>query len=109
MAGAFAGLTGAMYTALYASAQSDMGMGMEMAVIAACVIGGVSLTGGRGSGVGVWLGAVTMAVSGKARPRIGVSQFWQTAIKGLIILTAIIINVLTQRMMLKNTLKEREI
>ncbi len=109
MAGAFAGLTGAMYTALYASAQSDMGMGMEMDVIAACVIGGVSLNGGQGSVVGVLLGALTMAVIGKALPLIGVSQFWQTAIKGLIILTAIIINVVTQRMMRKNALKEREI
>ena len=109
IAGAFAGLTGAMYTALYASAQSDMGMGMEMDVIAACVIGGVSLNGGQGSVVGVLLGALTMAVIGKALPLIGVSQFWQSAIKGLIILTAIIINVLTQRMMRKNALKEREI
>jgi len=86
-----------------------MGMGMEMDVIAACVIGGVSLNGGQGSVVGVLLGALTMAVIGKALPLIGVSQFWQTAIKGLIILTAIIINVLTQRMMRKNALKEREI
>lgn len=109
MAGAFAGLTGAMYTALYASAQSDMGMGMEMDVIAACVIGGVSLSGGQGSVIGVLLGALTMAVIGKALPLIGVSQFWQTAIKGVIILAAIIINVLTQRVMLKNALKEREI
>ncbi len=109
MAGCFSGLVGAMYTALYASAQSDMGIGMEMDVIAACVIGGVSLNGGQGSVVGVFLGALTMAVICKALPMVGVSQFWQTAIKGAIILIAIIINVLTQRMMKKNILKEREI
>ena len=109
MAGGFAGLTGAMYTALYASAQSDMAMGMEMDAIAACVLGGVSLSGGQGSVPGVLLGALTMAVICKALPLIGISQFWQSAIKGAIILVAIIINVLTQRVMKKNTLKEREI
>ncbi|HRX59458.1 MAG TPA: ABC transporter permease [Eubacteriales bacterium] len=109
MAGSFAGLTGAMYTSLYASAQNDMALGMEMDVIAACVLGGVSLSGGQGSVVGVFLGALTMAVISKALPLIGISQFWQRAIKGLIILLAIIINIIAQRVLLKNQLKEREI
>ena len=109
MAGAFSGLTGAMYVSLYASAMSDMGMGMEMDVIAACVIGGVSLSGGQGTVVGVLLGALTMAVISKALPLIGISQFWQQAIKGAIILAAIIINVLAQRAVQRNALKAREI
>lgn len=109
IAGAFAGLTGAMYTALYASAQSDMGLGMEMDAIASCVIGGVSLSGGVGSVPGVFLGALTMAIISKSLPLIGVSQFWQIAIKGLIILVAVIINVVTQRAMKRSVLKEREI
>ena len=109
MCGAFAGLTGAMYVSLYASAMNDMGTGMEMDVIAACVIGGVSLSGGQGTVVGVLLGALTMAVICKALPLIGISQFWQQAIKGAIILAAIIINVLVQRAMHRNALKEREI
>jgi rhamnose transport system permease protein len=107
--GAFAGLVGAMYTALYASAQSDMGTGMEMDAIASCVLGGVSLSGGQGSVTGVLLGALTMAVISKALPLIGISQFWQRAIKGAIILIAIIVNVLAQRTIEKNALKEREI
>ena len=98
-----------MYTSLYASAQNDMAMGMEMDVIAACVLGGVSLSGGQGSVVGVLLGALTMAVISKALPLIGISQFWQRAIKGLIILLAIIINILAQRALQKNQLKAREI
>ncbi|NLJ94705.1 MAG: ABC transporter permease [Clostridiaceae bacterium] len=107
IAGLFAGLTGAMYTSLYASAQSDMGLGMEMDAIASCVIGGVSLSGGSGSVLGVFLGALTMSIISKSLPMIGVSQFWQTAIKGLIILVAIIINVLVQRTVKKSMLKER--
>ncbi|MEA4870649.1 MAG: ABC transporter permease [Christensenella sp.] len=109
MAGSFAGLVGAMYTSLYASAQNDMAMGMEMDVIAACVLGGVSLSGGQGSVVGVLLGALTMTVISKALPLIGISQFWQRAIKGIIILLAIIINILAQRALQKNQLKAREI
>lgn len=106
--GFLSGLCGAVYTSLYASAQGDMGTGMEMDVIASCVVGGVSLNGGRGSVVGVFLGALTMAIVGKALPLIGVSQFWQTAIKGLIIIVAIILNVLTGRAMDRNNLKGRE-
>lgn len=85
-----------------------MATGIEMDVIAACVVGGVSLTGGRGSVVGVFLGSLTIAIIGKALPLIGVSQFWQSAIKGLIILVAVVLNVLAQRTMDKNNLKRRE-
>ncbi len=108
MGGAFAGLVGAMYTSLYASAQSDMAMGMEMDAIASCVLGGVSLSGGQGGVVGVLLGALTMTVISKALPLIGIPQFWQEAIKGAIILVAIVINVVAQRAVHRNTLRARE-
>ena len=107
--GFLAGLCGAIYTSLYASAQGDMGTGLEMDVIASCVVGGVSLNGGRGSVAGVFLGALTMAIVGKALPLIGVSQFGQTAIKGLIIILAVILNVLAQRTMDKKNRKRREV
>ena len=109
MMGAFAGLVGAMYTSLYASAQNDMGTGMEMDAIASCVLGGVSLSGGQGSVIGVLIGSLMMAVISRGLPMIGVSQFWKEAIKGAIILVAIIINVVMQRTMQKNALKAREI
>ena len=82
---------------------------MEMDAIASCVLGGVSLSGGQGSVVGVLLGALTMAVISKALPLVGISEFWQMAIKGAIILIAIIVNVVMQRTLQKNTLKAREI
>lgn len=107
--GAFSGLAGAMYISLYSSAQGDMGKGYEMDAIAACVLGGVSLNGGQGSVVGVFLGAFTIAIIGKALPMIGISQFWQSAIKGAIILIAIIVNVIAQRSMKRSTLEGREI
>jgi hypothetical protein len=107
--GALCGLSGAMYTSVYASSQGNMATGIEMDAIAACVVGGVSLTGGRGSVVGVFLGTLIISIIGKGLPLIGVSQFWQKAIKGLIILIAVIINVLVQRQMNKAALKRREI
>lgn len=107
--GLLSGLAGALWVSLYASAQGDMAGGIEMDVIAACVIGGVSLNGGRGSVPGVFLGAFIMAIIGKALPLIGVSQFWQSAIKGAIILAAVIVNIMTQRSVEKNNRKRREI
>lgn len=107
--GTFAGLAGAMSICLYASAQGDMGKGYEMDAIAACVLGGVSLNGGQGSVGGVLLGAIAIAIIGKALPMIGISQFWQVAIKGAIIIIAIIVNVVTQRAMKRSTLEGREI
>jgi len=106
--GGLAGIAGAMWVSLYASAQGDMGTSIEMDVIAACVIGGVSLNGGKGSVAGVFLGSLTIAIIGKALPLIGVSQFWQSGIKGVIIIIAVILNVLTQRAMDRNNLKRRE-
>ena len=107
--GVISGLAGALWVSIYASAQGNMADGIEMDVIAACVIGGVSLNGGRGSVVGVFLGGIIMSIIGKALPLIHVDQFWQKAVKGLIILIAIIINVVTQRVVEKNNLKRREL
>lgn len=106
--GLLSGLVGALWVSIYASAQGDMAMGIEMDVIASCVIGGVSLSGGRGSVTGVFLGALIMAILGNALPLVGISQFWQDGLKGLIILVAIILNVLTQRSIMANNLRRRQ-
>lgn len=107
--GAIAGLAGAMYTSFYASAQGNMANGAEMDVIAACVIGGVSLNGGQGTSLGVLLGAITIAIIGKSLSLVGIDAFWQQSLKGAIILGAVIINVLVQRNAANKALKGREI
>jgi len=107
--GAIAGLCGAMLTGYYATAQPDMATASEMDVIAACVIGGVSLNGGQGSAVGVMLGAITIAVISKSLSMVGINAFWQQALKGGIILLAVIINVLVQRAANRRILEGREI
>ena len=107
--GAIAGLAGAMYTSFYASAQGNMATGAEMDVIAACVIGGVSLNGGQGSAFGVLLGAITIAIISKSLSLVGIDAFWQQALKGAIILLAVVVNVIVQRNAARKALEGREI
>lgn len=107
--GGLSGLVAILWISKYASAQGDAATGIEMDVIAACVIGGVSLNGGKGTVLGVILGTVTLGILNNALPLINISPFWQDAIKGLVIIVAIIINTITQRTIDRNNLKRREI
>lgn len=106
--GILAGLCGALAVSIYASAQPNMMYGKEMDVIAACVIGGVSMTGGRGSVGGALLGSLILAVIAKALPLVGIESIAQNTVKGVIIMVVIILNVLAQRAMDRNNLKGRE-
>ena len=107
--GALAGLAGALSVSIYASAQPNMQTGKEMDVIAACVIGGVSMSGGRGTVLGTLLGGIFYAIVYKALPLVGLDSIWQNLIKGIIILAVVIINVVTQRAMRRQNLARREI
>jgi rhamnose transport system permease protein len=81
--GAMAGLCGYLWVARYAVAYTE---------IAACVIGGVSIAGGVGTVSGAVLGALFLGVINNALPVMKVSPFWQSALTGLIILAAVLIN-----------------
>lgn len=109
MMGAICGLCGSMYVSYYASSQNNMATGIEMDVIASCVVGGVSLSGGRGSVVGVLLGSLTIAIISKSLSLVGINPFWQQALKGAIILVAVVINATAQRNMEKRALAKREV
>lgn len=106
--GTLAGICGALATSVYASAQPNMQTSREMDVIAACVIGGVSMNGGRGSVAGALLGGLVLAVITKALPLVGIDAIVQNTVKGIIIVVVIVLNVLTQRMMDKANLEKRE-
>ncbi len=92
LCGAIAGLCGYLWAARYAVAYTDTANGFELTVIAACVIGGVSIIGGIGSVLGLLLGCLFLGVIKNALPLLGVSPFWQTAISGVVILSAVIVN-----------------
>jgi len=92
LSGAVAGLCGYLWVARYAVAYTEIAYGFEFTVIAACVIGGVSIGGGVGTVLGAMLGALFLTVIGNALPVLQVSPFWQSALTGLVILVAVLIN-----------------
>jgi rhamnose transport system permease protein len=92
ISGALAGLVGYLWVARYAVAYVDIAGGFELDVVAACVIGGISIAGGAGTVVGAVLGALFLGVIKNALPVIGISPFWQMAISGSAILLAVAFN-----------------
>jgi len=92
VSGTLAGLCGYFWVSRFAVAYVDVANGFELQVIAACVIGGVSIVGGLGSVIGCVIGALFIGVVNNALPIIGVSPFWQMAISGTVIIIAVIAN-----------------
>jgi rhamnose transport system permease protein len=97
LSGAIAGLCGYLWVSRYAVAYVDIAGGFELDVIAACVIGGISIMGGIGSAGGAVLGALFLGVIKNALPVINVSPFWQLAISGLAIIVAVAFNARAER------------
>lgn len=106
--GFLSGLGGALQVSVYASAMPDMQQGGEMDVIAACVIGGVSMSGGRGTVIGALFGSLILATIAKALPLVGIDALAQNTIKGVLILVVVVVNVVLQRIADRNALKGRE-
>jgi rhamnose transport system permease protein len=97
LSGAIAGLCGYLWVARYGVAYSEIAAGFELTVIAACVIGGVSIAGGVGTVAGTLLGALFFGVIVNALPVMQVTPFWQMAISGAVILAAVIVNARSER------------
>ena len=92
ISGAIAGLCGYLWVSRFAVAYTDIANGFELQVIAACVIGGISITGGVGSVAGVVLGALFLGIIKNALPLVGISPFFQMAASGAVITGAVVIN-----------------
>lgn len=92
LASVLAAIGGIMVTARLDSAQPGAGASYELDAIAAVVIGGTSLSGGRGSILGTVLGAVIIGVLNNGLVLLNVSSFWQQVVKGAVILLAVIID-----------------
>jgi ribose transport system permease protein len=97
LAGALAGVAGLIVTARLDSAQPNAGLGYELDSIAAVVIGGTSLSGGRGSVTGTVLGCLIIGVLNNGLFLLNVSPFWQQVIKGVVILLAVAIDKMNAR------------
>lgn len=94
IAGAFTGIAGVIMASRLNSAQPALGMGYELEAIAAVVIGGTSLSGGRGSMVGTMIGALIMSVLTNGLRIMSIPQEWQTVVIGFVIIVAVYIDVL---------------
>jgi ribose transport system permease protein len=92
IAGALAGVGGLLVTSRLDAAQPNAGTGYELDSIAAVVIGGTSLSGGRGSVLGTVLGAIIIGVLNNGLVLLNVSPFWQQVVKGFVILIAVVID-----------------
>lgn len=92
LGGGLAGVAGLLVTARLDSAQPNAGLGYELDSIAAVVIGGTSLSGGRGTIMGTVLGCLIIGVLNNGLFLLNVSPFWQQVIKGFVILAAVAID-----------------
>ncbi|SDK01621.1 ABC transporter permease [Enterococcus casseliflavus] len=107
--GLLAGLAGVLWVSKFASAQGDTASGYELNVIAACVLGGVSVNGGVGKISGLITGALLFGILNNALPLLNASTFWEDAIQGVVIVAAIVMNVLMKRRSDAAALKRREL
>ena len=92
LAGTLAAVGGLIVTSRLDSAQPNAGMNYELDAIAAVVIGGTSLSGGKGTIMGTVLGAIIIGVLNNGLVLLNVSPFWQQVVKGLVILLAVVID-----------------
>lgn len=89
IAGGCTGLAAVLNAVRFNQIPSNSGVGLEMQVIAAVVVGGIAITGGRGSLLGTVLGVVLLGAIGPALTFLGASPYWERALQGLIIITAV--------------------
>jgi rhamnose transport system permease protein len=87
--GALVGLAALLNAARFSTVPSNAGFGLELKVIAAVVVGGTAITGGRGRLIGTLVGVALLGTIGPALTFVGVNPFWEKAIQGAVILAAL--------------------
>ena len=92
ISGCMAAVSGLILLSRLGSAQPTLGDGYELDAIAACVLGGTSMSGGKGRISGTVIGAMVIGVISNGLNLIGVSSYWQLIVKGLIIACAVLLD-----------------
>jgi ribose/xylose/arabinose/galactoside ABC-type transport system permease subunit len=95
--GGLTGLAAVLNAIRFSDVQSNAGVGLELKAIAAVVVGGASITGGRGTVVGTLIGVALLGTIGPALTFLGINPYWEKAIQGLIILAAVMSGGLARR------------
>jgi ribose/xylose/arabinose/galactoside ABC-type transport system permease subunit len=98
LVGVFVGIASVIYMGRAGSVQTNTGTGLELQVVAAVVIGGTSISGGRGSSLAALTGAVLIGVILNGLILLGVPGIWQQAVLGALILLAVATDVLRRRL-----------
>src|SRR5215468_3742323 len=91
--GALTGVAATLDSIRFTDIQSNAGVGLELKAIAAVVVGGTAINGGRGTLAGAFIGVALLGTIGTALTFLGVNPFWEKAIQGAIILAAIVSDV----------------
>jgi ribose/xylose/arabinose/galactoside ABC-type transport system permease subunit len=99
LVGVFVGIAAVIYLGRAGSVQTNTGTGLELQVVAAVVIGGTSISGGRGSTLAALTGAVLIGVILNGLILLGVPGIWQDAVLGALILLAVATDVLRRRLL----------
>lgn len=96
--GALTGLAAVLNAIRFSIVPSNAGMGLELKAIAAVVVGGIAITGGRGTIIGTLIGVALLGTIGTGLTFIGINPFWEKAIQGAIILAAVVSDVALGRL-----------
>ena len=95
--GGLAGVAGVLLTSRLNAATVSAGNMYELDAIAACVIGGTSLIGGKGKIVGALIGALIMASIDNGMSMMNIQTFWQYIVKGLILIVAVWLDISSKK------------
>ncbi len=98
LTGALVGLAAVLNSTRFSIVPSNAGMGLELKAIAAVVVGGTAITGGRGRLIGTLIGVALLGTIGTALTFLGINPFWEKAIQGAVILAAVMSDVALGRM-----------
>lgn len=96
-AGVFMALGAILYSARFGFVQPAEGVGFELNVIAAVVIGGTSLSGGRANIIGTVVGALIMETLKKGLQMMGIAQEWQLVVTGVVVLIAVFVDIVRRK------------
>ena len=107
LSGIFAAIAGVAFASKYGQVNIVAGSGYEMSAIAACVLGGISLSGGLGSVLGAGIGAVIMSAISRLLVFIGLSSDFDNTIKGIMLITIVVADALMNTRSVEKARRER--
>ena len=107
LCGVFAGIAGYVFASKYRQVMTVAGNGYEMTAIAACVLGGISLSGGLGNMVGAAIGAVIMSSISRLLVFIGLPSDYNNTITGIMLIVIVVVDALTQRRSIEMARRKR--